>query len=148
MASQNRSQKGASRPDKQKEKHPLTLSETARKFDITERTLRHYEYIELVVPPKEGRKRLYGPKEFARITLVLRGRKSGFSLEQTRQWLLMYETEGLRTQLEIFVNEADKKIAELNLEKRKLDESINEIKKLRAQSLIEIQRAKLDKVES
>ncbi|MFW5642220.1 MAG: MerR family transcriptional regulator, partial [Roseicyclus sp.] len=48
------------------------------RFGVTPRTLRHYEYIELIAPRREGRTRLYGPREIARMTLILRGRRFGF----------------------------------------------------------------------
>ena len=51
----------------------LTFKEMCAKFDVTPRTLRYYEYIELLQPEREGRSRFYGPKESARMTLILRG---------------------------------------------------------------------------
>src|SRR3990167_6993774 len=68
----------------------LSFKEMCAKFDVTPRTLRYYEYIELLSPEKEGRARFYGPREVARLTLILRGRRFGFSLEEIRQWLLIY----------------------------------------------------------
>ena len=72
----------------------LTFKEMCAKFDVTPRTLRYYEYIELLQPDREGRARFYGPRERARMKLILRGRKFGFQLEDIRQWLLIYEKEG------------------------------------------------------
>lgn len=72
----------------------LTFKEMCARFDVTPRTLRYYEYIELLAPEKEGRARYYGPREIARMTLVLRGRRFGFSLEEIRQWLLIYQQKG------------------------------------------------------
>ena len=74
----------------------LNFKEMCAKFDVTARTLRYYEYIELLSPEKEGRSRFYGPKEIARMTLILRGRRWGFSLEEIRQWLEIYERSGTR----------------------------------------------------
>ena len=74
----------------------LTFKEMCARFDVTPRTLRYYEYIELLRPEKEGRSRFYGPRELARMTLILRGRRFGFSLEEIRQWLEIYEEEGHR----------------------------------------------------
>jgi DNA-binding transcriptional MerR regulator len=68
----------------------LTFKEMCTRFDVTPRTLRYYEYIELLAPEKEGRARFYGPREVARMKLILRGRRFGFSLEEIRQWLLIY----------------------------------------------------------
>ena len=59
----------------------LSFKEMCAKFDVTPRTLRYYEYIELLSPEKEGRARFYGAREIARMKLILRGRRFGFSLE-------------------------------------------------------------------
>lgn len=56
----------------------LSFKEMCAKFDVTPRTLRYYEYIELLQPERQGRSRFYGARECARMTLILRGRKFGF----------------------------------------------------------------------
>ena len=56
----------------------LSFKDMCAKFDVTPRTLRYYEYIELIEPDREGRARFYGPREIARMTLILRGRKYGY----------------------------------------------------------------------
>ena len=71
----------------------LDFKQMCARFDVTPRTLRHYEYIELLAPGRDGRARYYGPREIARMTLILRGRRFGFSLEQVRQWLLLYDAD-------------------------------------------------------
>jgi DNA-binding transcriptional MerR regulator len=84
------------------------------RFDVTPRTLRHYEYIELLSPEREGRARYYGPREVARMTLILRGRRFGFSLEEIRQWLELYDAdpEG-KTQRDAWLALADRQLDEL-----------------------------------
>ncbi|WP_137702401.1 MerR family transcriptional regulator [Marimonas lutisalis] len=72
----------------------LSFKEMCERFDVTPRTLRYYEYIELLQPEREGRARFYGPREIERMILILRGRKWGFQLEGIRQWLLIYEKDG------------------------------------------------------
>jgi DNA-binding transcriptional MerR regulator len=72
----------------------LSFKEMCERFDVTPRTLRYYEYIELLQPEREGRARFYGPREVERMILILRGRKWGFQLEGIRQWLLIYEDNG------------------------------------------------------
>lgn len=110
----------------------LSFKEMCARFDVTPRTLRYYEYIELLSPEKVGRSRFYGPREVARMTLILRGRRFGFSLEEIRQWLLIYETQGTKLQLETFVQFADRQLAELNRQKAELEVSIKELGALRA----------------
>ena len=81
----------------------LSFKEMCAKFDVTPRTLRYYEYIELLSPDREGRSRFYGPRELARMTLILRGRKFGFQLEELRQWLLIYDQDGTKAQMNVFL---------------------------------------------
>ena len=94
-------------------------------------TLRYYEYIELLRPEKDGRSRFYGPREIARMTLILRGRRWGFSLEEIRQWLLIYEEKGTDAQYEEFVRLADRQLKVLNDERIQLDETIADLEKAR-----------------
>lgn len=109
----------------------LSFKEMCTKFDVTPRTLRHYEYIELLTPEKEGRTRLYTPREVARMILILRGRRFGFALEDIRQWLMIYENEGTQAQMQMWVDLADKQLVELDEQKKQLDETIAELKQLR-----------------
>ena len=91
----------------------LSFKEMCAQFDVTPRTLRYYEYIELLAPEKDGRARWYAAREVARMKLILRGRKFGFSLEEIRQWLLMYQQKGTKPQLQSFVELADRQLAVL-----------------------------------
>ncbi|MBR2574613.1 MAG: MerR family DNA-binding transcriptional regulator [Loktanella sp.] len=109
----------------------LSFKEMCAKFDVTPRTLRYYEYIELLTPEKEGRARFYGPRELARMTLILRGRRFGFALEDIRQWLLIYEKEGTHAQMREWVALADRQMAELRLQRAQLDETMAELQRLR-----------------
>ena len=109
----------------------LSFKEMCAKFDVTPRTLRYYEYIELLRPEKEGRARFYGPREHARMTLILRGRRFGFSLEDIRQWLLIYEKDGTQAQMREWVALADRQMQELREQRRQLDETMDELQRLR-----------------
>lgn len=109
----------------------LSFKEMCAKFDVTPRTLRYYEYIELLAPEKEGRSRFYGPRELARMTLILRGRRFGFSLEDIRQWLLIYEHEGTQAQMREWVALADRQLIELADQKKQLEDTIAELQNLR-----------------
>ncbi len=109
----------------------LSFKEMCVKFDVTPRTLRYYEYIELLSPTREGRSRFYGPKETARMTLIMRGRRFGFSLEDIRQWLMVYEHEGTDAQLRQWVEGADVQIKELHEQRKQLDQTLNELQSLR-----------------
>src|SRR6056297_485234 len=109
----------------------LTFKEMCARFGVTPRTLRYYEYIELLSPDREGRARFYGPTEIARMTLILRGRRFGFSLEEIRQWLLIYDKEGTDAQMRAWVDSADRQLAELAEQRRQIDAVIDELRGLR-----------------
>ena len=109
----------------------LSFKEMCAKFDVTPRTLRYYEYIELLTPEKEGRSRFYGPRELARMTLILRGRRFGFALEDIRQWLLIYEKEGTHAQMREWVALADRQMEELRQQRAQLDDTMAELQRLR-----------------
>ena len=109
----------------------LSFKDMCARFNVTPRTLRYYEYIELLSPEREGRARWYGPREVARMTLILRGRRFGFALEEIRQWLEIYDKEGTRPQLEAWIELADRQLAELRARQAELAETIAELESLR-----------------
>lgn len=112
----------------------LSFKEMCARFEVTPRTLRYYEYIELLSPEREGRARWYGPREVARMTLILRGRRFGFALEEIRQWLEIYDSEGTRPQLEAWMELADRQLVELRARQAELAETIAELEALRDQT--------------
>lgn len=109
----------------------LSFKEMCAKFDVTPRTLRYYEYIELLAPEKEGRSRFYGAREIARMTLIMRGRRWGFALEDIRQWLTIYENEGTEAQMKSWVDLATEQLVELREQRKQLDLAIDELEKQR-----------------
>lgn len=115
-----------------------SFKEMCAEFDVTPRTLRYYEYIELLQPDREGRSRFYGPREVARMKLILRGRKFGFQLEDIRQWLLIYENEGTKAQMQAWVELADRQLLELEDQKTQLNEAMDELQSLRDSIAAEI----------
>lgn len=113
----------------------LTFKEMCAKFDVTPRTLRYYEYIELLSPDREGRTRFYGPRESARMELILRGRSFGFALEDIRQWLLIYEKEGTVAQMRAWVEMANGQLEELSEKRKQLEEASSELTRLRDETV-------------
>lgn len=113
----------------------LSFKEMCTKFSVTPRTLRYYEYIELLQPDREGRSRFYGAREVARMTLILRGKKFGFLLEELRQWLSIYDQEGTKAQMGAFIKMADQKIVELKEQKSQLDQTLHELEELRVKTM-------------
>ncbi|MEL7115032.1 MAG: MerR family DNA-binding transcriptional regulator [Pseudomonadota bacterium] len=109
----------------------LTFKEMCATFDVTPRTLRYYEYIELLSPEREGRSRFYAPRDVARMKLILRGRRWGFSLEEIRQWLLLYEEAGTHPQYAAFVELADRQLDALAAQRAELDEAVADLTRTR-----------------
>lgn len=103
----------------------ISFKDMCARFDVTPRTLRYYEYLELLSPVRQGRLRFYTPREVARMTLILRGRRFGFSLEEIRQWLLIYEQKGSREQYQVWLDLADRQL-------KVLDEQITDLQTSRA----------------
>ena len=125
----------------------LTLKEMCEAYDVTPRTLRYYEYIELLVPEKQGRKRLYGNKEKALLTLIKRGRRFGFSLEEIRQWLAMYDRKNQnQTQVEAWITMATKQTIELEERKAELQVAINDMQNLQKDAEKELKTLKQNKI--
>ena len=118
----------------------LSFKDMCAKFEVTPRTLRYYEYIELLAPEKEGRARFYGAREVARLTLILRGRRFGFSLEEIRQWLLIYRQKGTKPQLEQWLGMADRQLADLTRQQAELESSISDLRALRDTAAAEIRK--------
>lgn len=113
------------------DKPRLSFKEMCERFDVTPRTLRYYEYIELLTPEKEGRSRFFGHREIARMTLILRGRRFGFSLEEIRQFLLIYEQEGTAAQNRRWVELADRQLAQLTEQRDELSAAIVDLQRMR-----------------
>lgn len=109
----------------------LSFKDMCARFDATPRTLRYYEYIELLSPYKDGRTRTYGPREIARMTLILRGRRFGFSLEEIRQFLDIYEQKGSAAQNKEWIALANRQLAALVAQRAELDLAITDLTALR-----------------
>ncbi|MDA8739923.1 MerR family DNA-binding transcriptional regulator [Rhodobacteraceae bacterium] len=101
---------------------PMTIREMSDAFQITPRTLRFYEAKELLFPVREGQKRLFTKRDRARLKLILRGKRFGFSLEEIRQLLEMYDvSDPEQTQLKETYTIAQKHLQELKNKRDELD---------------------------
>ncbi|GIX15099.1 MAG: MerR family transcriptional regulator [Paracoccaceae bacterium] len=112
-----------------------TISEMCADFGVTPRTLRYYEYIELLAPRREGTRRIYSQRDRARLKLILRGRRFGFSLESIRRWLKLYDEGDQIRQAEVWIEGATRRIAELERERREIAERIAELTQLRDEGI-------------
>jgi len=105
----------------------LSFKDMCAHFDVTPRTLRYYEYIELLQPQRIGRARFYSPREVARMTLIMRGRRFGFSLEELRQWLQIYDKQGSTAQMQAWIPIAQEKLAILKQQQEELKGAITDL---------------------
>ena len=107
----------------------LSIREMCDAFDVTPRTLRFYEAKELIAPIRDGQKRLYTKRDRARLKLILRGKRFGFSLEEIRQLLDLYAMgDGQMTQMSRTYELAKKHLADMLDQRAELDEAIEELK--------------------
>jgi DNA-binding transcriptional MerR regulator len=120
----------------------LSFKEMCARFAVTPRTLRYYEYIELLAPERVGRQRFYGQREVARMVLILRGRRFGFSLEEIRQWLEIYAAEGTKVQLQTWLEMADRQLAALQAQAAELAHTIEDLRSLRQTAAEELVKLK------
>ncbi|MFY2506999.1 MerR family transcriptional regulator [Vibrio pectenicida] len=95
------------------------ISELAKEFDITTRSIRFYEDMGLIQPERKGNMRVYQRRDKVRLKLILRGKRLGFSLAEIRDLLELYDTNQLDTQLIKMLKIIDDKEAVL---KRQLED--------------------------
>ena len=107
----------------------LTIREMCDAYGVTPRTLRFYEAKELLFPIRDGMKRLFTRKDRARLTLILRGKRFGFSLEDIRQLLDMYDPSGSNeAQLVKTYEIARDRLAQMEGQRAELDVAISELR--------------------
>ena len=103
----------------------FTIRDLAREFGVTARTLRFYEEKELLSPRRQGQERLYSRRDRARLKLVLMGKRVGFSLEEIRSMLDLYDLgDGRVTQLKVSYARFNERVERLKRQRDEIDEAI------------------------
>ncbi len=74
-----------------KKTRTYSISELAKEFSVTTRTIRHYEELQLLLPERQGQKRIYSPADRIKLKLIVRGKRIGLSLQESGELLHMYE---------------------------------------------------------
>ncbi|MEO0387473.1 MAG: MerR family DNA-binding transcriptional regulator [Pseudomonadota bacterium] len=106
-----------------------TIGEMCSQFGVTPRTLRFYESKELLTPERDGSRRLFTRRDRARLKLILRGKRFGFSLEEIRQLLELYEIgDQQMTQLARTHELAEHHLAALIAKRDELDLAIADLR--------------------
>ncbi|WP_342762202.1 MerR family DNA-binding transcriptional regulator [Kineococcus xinjiangensis] len=107
------------------------MAQVAEEFGITLRTIRWYEDQGLISPERRGQQRLFRPRDRVRLALVLRGKRLGFSLEEIRTILDMYDAEpGETGQLRYLLEQIHRRRAELLQRQRDLQQTLAEFDEL------------------
>ncbi|SFS66272.1 transcriptional regulator, MerR family [Sulfitobacter marinus] len=107
----------------------MTIREMCDTFDVTPRTLRFYEAKELLFPERQGQKRLFTKRDRARLKLIIRGKRFGFSLEEIRQLLDLYHMgDQQQTQLARTYDIARDRLADLEAQRDEIDQAIDDLR--------------------
>lgn len=106
----------------------MTIRQMCDAFNVTARTLRFYGAKELISPIREGQKRLFTKRDRARLKLILRGKRFGFSLEEIRQLLDLYDRgDQQKAQLERTYEVALGHLDDLKRQREELDDAIDDL---------------------
>ena len=106
----------------------MTIRQMCDAFDVTPRTLRFYEAKELLFPHRDGQKRLFTKSDRARLKLILRGKRFGFSLEEIRQLLELYHIgDQQQTQLARTFEIAKERLRDMESQRDELNEAIADL---------------------
>ena len=105
-----------------------TISELAREFDVTPRTIRFYEDQGIVSPAREGRNRIFGPRDRTRLKLALRGKRLGLQLSEILTLIDMYDGPGdTEVQLRQYLSVLQQHRATLEQQRRDIEDTLQEI---------------------
>ena len=108
-----------------------SIKEMCDLYKVTPRTLRFYEFMELLFPIREGQRRLFTRRDQARLKLILKGKRFGFSLEEIRQLLNLYDIgDQQKTQLLKTYELANERLKVMMNQKEELESAIEDLKKM------------------
>lgn len=107
----------------------MSIREMCEAFDVTPRTLRFYESKELLFPVRRGTKRLFTRRDRARLKLILRGKRFGFSLEDIRQLLDLYDPSRQNlSQMTRAYELGRQRLEDMEAQRAELDEAIADLR--------------------
>jgi DNA-binding transcriptional MerR regulator len=119
------------------------IAELAREFGITTRTIRFYEDRGLITPRRDGQRRVYAPRDRVRLKLIMRGKRLGFSLEEIREMIDIYDVDRTeRAQLRLVLDRIAERRAALTQQQRDIASMLGELVDLerRCSGLLETKR--------
>ena len=110
------------------------IAELAREFDVTTRTIRFYEDKGLLAPLREGQRRVYSPRDRVRLRLIMRGKRLGFSLDEIRELIDLYDVDPTEvTQLRHFLDKIRERKDVLSRQQKDIAETLGEIARIENQ---------------
>ena len=123
----------AHHPGPATEERRFTIRDLAEEFGCTHRTIRFYEDEGLLKPRREGQARIYSARDRARLSLILRGRRLGFSLAEIAEMLDLYDADpGHVRQLTVALEKGRARIAQLERQRADIEAALGELKELEA----------------
>lgn len=97
----------------------FSISELAREFGVTPRTIRYYEAEGMLAPARRGQRRIYSPRDRVKLSLILRGKRLGFSLAEANEIIDLYDApQGEAGQLHQLLDKLAQKRGELEAKRR------------------------------
>jgi len=113
----------------------FSITELAKVLGITPRTIRFYEDRGLVTPRRVGTTRVYSHRDRARMVLVLRGKRLGFSLRDIKEYLDLYDVEPTHAeQIHLLRDKVRSRIDQLEDQKHALEETLSELRDIERQT--------------
>jgi len=115
------------------------IQEVADSLGITPRTLRFYEDRGLIEPRRVGTQRIYSKRETARMQLILRGKRLGFSLREIQEFLDLYDADPQHLeQMRALAGRCRERIEELEAQKAALEQTVKELGLIEREALARI----------
>jgi DNA-binding transcriptional MerR regulator len=105
-----------------------TIRQLTKEFSVSARTLRFYEEENLISPTRRGQTRIYSARDRARVILILRGRRMGFSLSEIREYLDLYNPESDLKQLLLMKKKFEERIKAFERQKQDIDATVSELR--------------------
>ena len=122
-----------------------SVTELAKDLGVTPRTIRFYEDQGLILPQRAGTTRVYTHRDRARMILILRGKRLGFSLKDIKEFLDLYVVDTTQVeQLRVLVNKVRGRIAQLEDQLQAVQTSLDELREIERMSLDSLKRKGVD----
>ncbi len=116
-----------------------SIGDLASEFQISTRAIRFYESKGLIGPERAGANRVFTKRDRARLSLILRGKRLGFSLSTIAEYLRLYDADpGQKAQMRMLLGQVETAIASLETKRQDLEKTLGELKDIRSQCLAKV----------